>query len=145
MDHRRSRSALTTTATTTQTTESTEESTEETTESTDETSDELIDPGSPDVAMAFVQQMADGAFQTALDSLETGFQAEFPDAQSLATDFFETIGATTLASFTVTRAYGHNGHDDIVFDLETDTGSAGVLVAVVEEEGVLKVFDYAGN
>lgn len=41
--------------------------------------------------------------------------------------------------------YGHNGHDDIVFDLETDTGSAGVLVAVVEEEGVLKVFDYAGN
>jgi len=141
--------STTTSATTSQTEETTaegtEESTEESTESTEETSEELIGPGSPDLALAFVQQIASGDFESAFASLEPDFQAEYVDARSLATDFFETIGATSISSSTVSDAFGHGSHDDVVVDLETDTGSSEVLLAVIEEDGVLKVFDFVSG
>ena len=123
--------------------ESTEESTEDSTESTEEISDELVDADSPDLATAFVQQMASGDYQSAFATLTADFQTEYADAQAFATDFFSVIGATVITSWTVSDAFGHEGdHDDIVFDLETDTGSAGVLLAVIEEAGELRVFDF---
>ena len=42
-------------------------------------------------------------------------------------------------------SFGHGSHDDIVLDLETDTGSSEVLLAVIEQDGVLKVFTIVGD
>lgn len=125
----------------TETTESTE-TTEETTESTEETSDELIDPGSPAAAEALLNELAAGNFQGAFDLLAADLQAEVSDAQGFADAFFAEIDATTISSVELDDAFGHGDHDDIVFDLETDNGTRGVLLAVVEEGGELRIFDF---
>lgn len=122
--------------------ETTEESTEESTESTEETSDDLVFDGSPDAAAAFLDLMASGDYPTAFGMLTEDVRADYTDAQDFADDFFDTIEATAISSSTLADAYGHGNHDDIIFDLATDSGTNAVLLAVTEEAGVLKVFDF---
>ncbi len=38
---------------------------------------------------------------------------------------------------------GTGEHDDIILDVQTDSGSTTLLLAVTEEAGALKVFDFS--
>jgi ABC-type glycerol-3-phosphate transport system substrate-binding protein len=123
--------------------ESTEETTEETTESAEETSQELNFAESPQAAQALVDLMAAGDYPGAYATLTPDLQADFTDPQAFADELFQTLGATALTSATVTDAYGHGEHDDIILDVQTDSGSTTLLLAVTEEAGALKVFDFS--
>jgi len=120
--------------------ESTEESTEDSTESTEETSEDLVFEGSPDLAADFLDAMANGDYPTAFSLLTEDFRADYSDAQAFADDFFTTIEATAVTSSSLREAFGHGDHDDVIFDLETDSGPGGVLLAVTEAAGTLGIF-----
>jgi len=128
---------------TSETEETTEESTEETTESTEETSEELNFAESPETAQALIDLMAAGDYAGGYATLTPDLQAEFADPQAFADELFRTLGATAISSAAVSDAYGHGNHDDIILDVQTDTGSTELLLAVTEEAGALKVFDFS--
>ncbi|MDQ3054525.1 MAG: hypothetical protein M3R66_12155 [Actinomycetota bacterium] len=130
---------------TSETEESSEETTEESTESTEENESDLINEGSPDAGAAFLDLVAAGDYPTAFGMLAEGLRSDYTDAQAFADDFFSVVGGTSITSSTLSEAFGHGDHDDLVFDLETDSGPSGVLLAVIEEGGELKVFDFASS
>ncbi len=125
-------------------TDTTTEDTETPTEDTDTDSPSGDDPNfaeSEVVAADFVQSMIGGDYDAALGALcEDGRDPSdgdgFADGQSLADDFFTEIGATTITDgqlVSVTSS-GDSDRDVVTFDLETEVGTVGFEVQVLEEE-----------
>jgi len=136
--------APTATSTSTQSTEDTGSPTEDTESSTEDTSspggDEPNFAESEDVAIAFMQLMVDGDYDTALTQLcEDGRDPSdgdgFAAGQNLADDFFLELGATTITGGETTAVAPSDIDRDIVtFDLDTDVGVVVLDVQVLEEE-----------
>jgi len=116
----------------------------ENTEDTDTDSPTGDDPNfaeSEVVAADFVQSMIDGDYDTALGALcEDGRDPSdgdgFADGQALADDFFTEIGATTITDGQLVSVLssGDTDRDVVAFDLETEVGTVGFEVQVLEEE-----------
>ncbi|MDQ3716303.1 MAG: hypothetical protein M3381_09875 [Actinomycetota bacterium] len=89
-----------------------------------------------------IDLMAAGDYAGGYATLTPDLQAEFADPQAFADELFRTLAATAITSAAVSDAYGH-GNDDIILDVQTDAGSTELLLAVAEEAGALKVFDFS--
>ncbi|CAN5373329.1 hypothetical protein BH24ACT9_BH24ACT9_07850 [soil metagenome] len=136
--------ATLTTEQTTQTSEtevSTEPSTEESTEETSE-SDELNFPDSPQTGEDFLTALSAQDYQAAFDLLTPSLQEEAQTPQAVADELFAQIGTTSVGDAEVIDAFGHGGHDDVILEVETDSGSVEVLLAIQEYTGALKIFTY---
>lgn len=120
------------------------EDTETPTEDTDTDSPSGDDPNfaeSEVVAADFMELMVNGDYDTALGTLcEDGRDPSdgdgFADGQALADDFFTEIGATTITDGQIVSVLssGDSDRDVVAFDLDTEVGTVGFEVQVLEEE-----------
>ncbi|MDQ3714573.1 MAG: hypothetical protein M3381_00740 [Actinomycetota bacterium] len=130
------------------TSEDTDTPTEDTETPTEDTDTDTDTPSGDDpnfaesevVAADFVQLMIDGDYDTALSALcEDGRDPSdgdgFADGQALADDFFTEIGATTITDGQLVgvASSGDSDRDVVTFDLETEVGTVGFEVQVLEE------------
>ena len=99
--------------------------------------------GSEDAAVGFVEAIATRDSVSAHAVLCGAGKNRFPTPEELLTDFYATLGFTTITGASLTDVYAADSTADaVVFALATDAGEVVVEVYIVEEDSTLTVCGY---
>lgn len=99
--------------------------------------------GSEDAAVGFVEAIATGDSVSAHAVLCGAGKSRFATPEELLSDFYATLGITTITGASLTDVYpADSTADAVVFELTTDAGDVVVEVYIVEEDTMLTVCGY---